>query len=91
MRSINEVPEFEQSILRLVLAAIHVAIKEDENPEKGFWHIKNNLADYWNKRDMLRQLLSFLRDTEDIDTMEHWHEAGAMANHIYTLIDNDHI
>ena len=91
MRSINEVPEFEQSILRLVLAAIHVAIKEDENPEKGFWHIRNNLADYWNKRDMLRQLLSFLRDTEDIDTMEHWREAGAMANHIYTLIDNDHI
>lgn len=91
MRSINEVPEFEQSILRLVLAAIHVAIKEDENPEKGFWHIRNNLADYWNKRDMLRQLLSFLRDTEDIDTMEHWREAGAMASHIYTLIDNDHI
>lgn len=91
MRSINEVPEFEQSILRLVLAAIHVAIKEEENPEKGFWHIKNNLGDYWNKRDMLRQLLSFLRDTEDIDTMEHWHEAGAMASHIYTLIDNDHI
>lgn len=91
MRSINEVPEFEQSILRLVLAAIHVAIKEEENPEKGFWHIKNSLGDYWNKRDMLRQLLSFLRDTEDIDTMEHWHEAGAMASHIYTLIDNDHI
>ena len=40
---------------------------------------------------MLRQLLSFLRDTEDIDTMEHWREAGAMASHIYTLIDNDHI
>ena len=40
---------------------------------------------------MLRQLLTFLCDTEDIDTMEHWHEAGAMASHIYTLIDNDHI
>ncbi len=91
MRTVSEIPEFEQSILRLVLAAIHVAIKEDEKPEKGFWHIKNNLSDYWNKRDMLRQLLSFLRDTENIDTMGHWHEAGAMAGHIYTLIDNDHI
>ena len=91
MRTISDVPDFEQCILRLVLAAIHVAIKEDENPEKGFWHIKNNLTDYWNKRDMLRQLLSFLKDTEDIDTMPHWHEAAIMASHIYTLIDNDHI
>lgn len=91
MRTVNDVPDFEQSILRLVLAAIHVANKEDENPEKGFWHIKNNLADYWNKRDLLRQLLSFLKDTEDIDTMLHWHEAAIMASHIYTLIDNDHI
>ena len=68
MRTVGDVPGFEQSILRLVLASIHVAIKEDENPEKGFWHIKNNLADYWGRRDMLRQLFSFLKDTEDIDT-----------------------
>ena len=91
MRIINDVPDFEQSILRLVLAAVHIAIKEDENPDKGFWHIKNNIVDYWNKRDMLRQLLTFLKDTEDIDTMLHWHEAAIMASHIYTLINNDHI
>lgn len=91
MRTVGDVPGFEQSILRLVLASIHVAIKEDENPEKGFWHIKNNLADYWGRRDMLRQLFSFLKDTEDIDTMPHWHEAAIMASHIYTMIDNDHI
>lgn len=91
MRNISDVPDFEESILRLVLAAIHIAIKEDENPEKGLWHIKNNIADYWNKRDMLKQLLSFLKDTENIDTMAHWHEAGIMASHIYTLVDNDHI
>ena len=91
MRTLGDVPGFEQSILRLVLASIHVAIKEDENPEKGFWHIKNNLADYWGRRDMLRQLFSFLKDTEDIDTMPHWHEAAIMASHIYTMIDNDHI
>ena len=91
MRTVGDVTGFEQSILRLVLASIHVAIKEDENPEKGFWHIKNNLADYWGRRDMLRQLFSFLKDTEDIDTMPHWHEAAIMASHIYTMIDNDHI
>lgn len=91
MRNVNEVPDFEESTLRLVLAAIHVASKEDENPEKGLWHIKNNIADYWNKRDMLKTLLAFLKDAENIDTMPHWRDAAVMASHIYTLVDNDHI
>lgn len=91
MRNVSDVPSFENSTLRLVLAAIYVAIKEDENPEKGLWHIRNNMPDYWNRRDMLRQLLDFLRDTMDIDTMPHWHECAEMADHIYVLVDNDHI
>jgi len=92
MRTINEVPGFEESTLRLVLAAIHIAIKEDEQPDKGFWHLKNNLDDYWSKRDMLKQLLAFLKGTKDITNMQgHWSEAAAMAEHIYVLVDNDHI
>ena len=91
MRTVSDLPDFEASLLRLVLAAIHIAIKEDENPDKGFWYIKNNVEDYWNKRDMLKQLLIFLKDTENIDTMPHWHDAAVMASHIYTLIINDHI
>ncbi len=91
MRTVSDVPDFESSTLRLVLQAIHVAIKENENPEKGLWHLKLNLSDYWNSRDMLKQLLSFLKDTKDIDTMPHWAECGQMAEHIYVLVDNDHI
>lgn len=91
MRTVGDVPGFEQSTLRLVLAAIHIAIKEDESPEKGLWHIKNNISDYWNSRDMLRQLLSFLKDTQNIDTMPHWRESAVMAEHIYVLVDNDHV
>lgn len=91
MRTVGDVPGFEQSTLRLILAAIHIAINEDENPEKGLWHIKNNIADYWNRRDMLRQLLSFLKDTQHIDNMPHWQESAVMAEHIYVLVDNDHV
>ena len=91
MRTVSDIPDFEASLLRMVLAAIHIGIKEDENPDKGFWYIKNNADDYWNKRDMLKQLLEFLKDTENIDTMPHWHDAAVMASHIYTLISNDHI
>ena len=46
MRTVG-IPAFEQSILRLVLAAIHVGIKEDMNPNMGLYHIKNNLDGYW--------------------------------------------
>ena len=91
MRNINDVPDFEESTLRIILAAIYVAIKEDENPEKGLWHIKNNISDYWNKRDMLKALLAFLKDTENIDTMPHWRDDAIMASYIYVLVENDHI
>jgi hypothetical protein len=91
MRTVNEVPGFEESTLRLILAAIHIAVKEDEKPDKGLWHLKNNLPDYWGSRDMLKQLLFFLKDTKDIANMPHWKEAAQMAEHIYVLVDNDHV
>ncbi|MBS3985130.1 MAG: DUF1156 domain-containing protein, partial [Selenomonadales bacterium] len=91
MQAFTEVPRFEDSLLRLVLAAIHISLKEDDQPKKGLWHLKNNLLDYWAKRDMLKQLLTFLRDTRDIANMPHWQAAAQMAEHIYVLVDNDHI
>lgn len=91
MRNISDVPGFEESILRIVLAAIHVAIKEDENPQMGLWHLKNTVPNYWDRRDMLKQLLSYLADCKDIDTMPHWKQCGEMASHLYTLVDNDRI
>ena len=91
MRTIGDVPGFETSILRLVLASIHIAIVEDENPDKGLWHIKNNIADYWGNRDMLKQLLAFLKDTRDIANMPHWADSARVAEHLYVLVDNDHV
>ena len=90
MRTISEAG-FEESTLRLVLAAIHIALKEDERPDKGLWHLKNSLPDYWRSRDMLKQLLRFLKDTRDITNMPHWKEAAQMAEHIYVLVDNDYV
>lgn len=91
MRSINDLPDFEKSILRTVLAAIHIGIKENGIPEKGLSHIKNDIPDYWGSREMLKQLLLFIKDTKDIENMTHWAESADMAEHLYVLIDNDHI
>jgi adenine-specific DNA methylase len=91
MRTVSDIPGFEESTLRLVLAAIHIAVKEDEQPDKGLWHLKNNLQDNWGSRDMLKQLLTFLKDTQNIANMPHWSDSAQMAEHIYVLVDNDHI
>ena len=91
MKSINEIPEFEASILRIVLAAIYIAIKENENPQMGLWHLKTTVPNYWDRRDMLKQLLSYLMECKDIDTMPHWKVCGEMAYHINTLVQNDRI
>ena len=91
MRSITEVPSFENSTLRTILAAVYVAIKEDENPDKGLWHLKNSLPDYWSSRELIKQILAYLADTRYIGKMDAWHEDARMAEHIRVLVDNDHV
>ena len=91
MRTVSDAPGFEESVLRKVLAAVHIAVKEDENPQKGLWHLKTSVPDYWTRRDMLKELLAFFAEARDIDTMPHWKACAEMASHMYTLVDNDRI
>lgn len=91
-RTINEVPDFEKSILRTVFMGIYTGIKEDENPSKALGYIKNELVNYWDKRDMIKQLLNFIRDTKDIDNMTpHWKTSATMADLLHSLVTNDSI
>jgi putative DNA methylase len=91
-RTINDVPDFENSLLRTIFMGIYTGIKEDGNPSKALGYIKNELSDYWNKRDMIKQLLSFIKDTKDIDNMApHWEHSAIMADLLYSLVTNDSI
>lgn len=91
-RAINDVPDFEKSLLRTIFMSIYTGIKEDENPSKALGYIKNELSNYWDKRDMIKQLLRFIKDTKDIDNMaEHWQQSGNMAEMLYSLVINDSI
>lgn len=91
-RTINEVPDFENSLLRTVFMGIYTGIKEDENPSKALGYIKNELPNYWDKRDMIKQLLSFIKDTKDIDNMTpHWEQSATMADLLHSLVTNDSI
>ena len=54
-RSMNDVPDFESSLMRTVFSGIFVAIKEEMNPARGLDYIKNELSNYWDKREMIQQ------------------------------------
>ena len=91
-RTINEVPDFENSLLRTVFMGVYTGIKEDENPSRALGYIKNELPNYWDKRDMIKQLLNFIKDTKDIDNMTpHWEQSATMADLVHSLVTNDSI
>ena len=91
-RTINEVPDFEKSLLRTIFMGIYTGIKEDENPSVALGYIKNELSNYWDKRDMVKQLLNFIKDTKDIDnTAPHWEQSATMAEMLFSLVLNDSI
>ena len=91
-RTINEVPDFENSLLRTIFMGIYTGIKEDDNPAKALGYIKNELPNYWDKRDMIKQLLSFIKDVQHIDNMvPHWEKSAEMADLLHSLVINDSI
>ncbi len=91
-RTVNEVPDFENSLLRTVFMGIYTGVKEDENPSRALGFIKNELPNYWDKRDMIKHLLNFIKDTKDIDNMApHWRQSAAMADLLHSLVTNDSI
>ena len=91
MRSVKEISGFDESLLRILLAGLYISVKEDD-VVKGFMYIKNNVKEYWQKREILMETLKFLEDAGNIDNMrENWREDSEMAQHIRIRIDNDHI
>lgn len=89
-RTMNDVPDFEGSIMRIVSESIYVGAKEEMNPQKALGFIKNELADYWEKREMISQILSFLLDIKDISNMQqHWAESVGMAELLLAAVTHD--
>jgi len=91
-RTFNDVPDFEKSLMRTVYAGIYAGIEEENNPNKALGYIKNEIPDYWDKRDMIKQILSFLLDIKNISNMQpHWTESVAMAEMLLALVEHDSI
>ena len=89
-RTMGDVPDFESSVMRTVFHGIYVGIREEMNPQKALGFIKNELCNYWDKREMINNILSFLVDIKDIGNMQpHWTESAEMADLLLAAVTHD--
>ncbi len=82
----NEI--FGNSLLRQVLMAIAQSEKE-QNGQAGRAWLKNEVEDYWNKRQTIIELLRYLSTTEHIDHMQHWESPALYAKYLVELVGSD--
>jgi putative DNA methylase len=79
---------FGTSLLRQVLMAINQSEKE-QNGQAGRAWLKNEVEDYWNKRQTIIELLRYLSTTEHIDHMQHWESPALYARYLVELVSSD--
>ncbi len=90
-RNIGGDGKFSSSLLRHVLMATYIASKEENNVQAGKNWIRNEVNDYWNKRERICELLKYIVSFESIENMAHWHEEAVVANILKELVANDGI
>ncbi|MDD3040645.1 anti-phage-associated DUF1156 domain-containing protein [Bacteroides sp.] len=89
-RNINNDIGFGSSLLRNIFMALYLAGK-DSNVQTGKNWLRNEIDDYWNKRDRICEMLKYIATFEHIDNMEHWHKQAGIANILKELVNNDGI
>lgn len=89
-RNINDHSSFGGSLLRNVFMAIYLAQKEN-NVQAGKNWLRNEVVDYWNKRETIIEMFKYIATFEAIGNMEHWHEGAQLAAILKELVDNDGI
>lgn len=91
-RTLSDVPDFENSIMRIIFQGIYVGVKEDMNPNKALGFIKNELSNYWDKREMIQHILSFLVNIKNISNMQEcWTDSAEIAELLLALVAHDSI
>jgi adenine-specific DNA methylase len=88
--NINDDVGFGSSLLRNAFMAIYLADK-DGNVQTGKNWLRNEVEDYWNKRERIGEMLKYFATFEHINNMEHWHSGAAIANILKELVNNDGI
>lgn len=90
-RNIGGDGAFSSSLLRHVLMSTYIAAKEENNVLAGKNWLRNEVEDYWNKRDRICEFLKYISSFESIENMAHWHGEAVVANILKELVANDGI
>lgn len=87
-RNLGNSDAFGKTLLRQVLMAIAQSEKE-QNGQAGRAWLKNEVEDYWNKRQTIIELMRYLSTTEHIDHLQHWESPALYAKYLVELVSND--
>ena len=69
--------------------ALYLAIKDDSNASAGKNWLKNEVIDYWNKRELICEFLGYITTFEHISNMSHWGKEAQTAMILKELVSND--
>lgn len=87
-RGLGDSSKFGTTLLRNILVAINIAIKEEDSTKGRNW-LKTELADYWNTRSSIVEILKYIAPIEFIENMGHWQKDAHMASILKELVEND--
>lgn len=87
-RMLGDTNEFGKTLLRQVLKALEVAIKEEE-PAAGKQWLKTEVSDYWPQRAQIMTLLRYLSTLESYEALSHWSEALEQTTFVRALVEQD--
>lgn len=90
-RSIGGEGSFAAAPLRHVLMATYLAAKKESNVQAGKNWLRNEIIDYWNRREQICEFLKYIAAFAAIGNMAHWHKEAACAAVLRELIANDGI
>jgi len=87
-RGLGDSSKFGSTLLRNILVAIHIAQKEEDSVKGRNW-LKTELADYWNMRSSIVEILKYIAPIGFIENMGHWQKDAHMASILKELVEND--
>jgi adenine-specific DNA methylase len=83
--------DFSGSLLRHLLVAVLESAK-NTSTNSGRTYLKgvfNQSQDYWYKKPLMREILTFISKIEMVDHMEHWHEEAKYARLLREALKNE--
>jgi len=82
---------FNGSLIRHLLVALYETTKNNSTAS-GLTYLKgvfNQSKEYWHKKPLMNEILTFISKIEMVDHMEHWHEEAKYAKLLREALKNE--